>query len=425
VLLADKNGFLGGNLTIGLPLLGFLDEHGNRCIGGFAQELVDRLQARGACYGVRPCPKHNSVANMDAEAVKLLAFELCREAGVEVLLHVEAVDARVEAGAIKTVTLYGKCNRITVSADLFVDCTGDGDLACLAGCSYELGRGDDHETMPPTVMCTIEGVDDRKLLDYVEQHPEEMKPMSATIETKPGYDAAYFKADPNYVFVGMTALWARLKEQGICPVERGNMIVINGLHKGQMYVNTTRLLDLDGTDVFDLTRGEIEGHLQLGKLVETFREYVPGFENCYISSIAPNIGIRETRRIQGLRCVTLEQALAGEVPPDSICLSGYTIDIHYNNQKGTLFKKLDKPFGVPYGCMVSPEVRNLMFAGRCISVDDHVVGSTRVMACCMAMGQAAGIAAAMALEAGIIPAQVDVAELRRRLLEQKAILSME
>ena len=104
VLLADKNGFLGGNLTIGLPLLGFLDEHGNRCIGGFAQELVDRLQARGACYGVRPCPKHNSVANMDAEAVKLLAFELCREAGVEVLLHVEAVDARVEAGAIKTVT---------------------------------------------------------------------------------------------------------------------------------------------------------------------------------------------------------------------------------------------------------------------------------------------------------------------------------
>jgi len=292
VLLADKNGFLGGNLTIGLPLLGFLDEHGNKCISGFADELVQRLQERNACYGIRVCPKHNSVANVDAEAVKILAFEMCREAGVEVLLHVEAIDATVENGKLQTVTLFGKCNRITVSADLFVDCTGDGDVAVLAGCSYELGRGDEHELMPPTVMCTIEGVNDKALLDYVEEHPDEMKPMSSTIETKPGYDAAYFKADPNYVFVGMTQLWAKLKEQGICPVERGNIILINGIHEGQMYVNTTRLLDVDGTDILDLTRGEMEGHMQLYKLIDTFRKFVPGFENCYISSIAPNIGIR-------------------------------------------------------------------------------------------------------------------------------------
>lgn len=424
VLLADKNGFLGGNLTIGLPLLGFLDENGNQCISGFAEELVDRLKERNACYGIRVCPKHNSVANVDAEAVKILAFEMCREAGVDVLLHVEAVDAEVENGKMQTVTLYGKCNRITVSADLFVDCTGDGDLACMAGCSYEKGRGEEQEMMPPTVMCTIEGVDDQKLLDYVEEHPDEMKPMSSTIETKPGYDAAYFKADPNYVFVGMTQLWAKLKEQGICPVERGNMIVINGVHKGQMYVNTTRLLDVDGTDVFDLTRGEIEGHLQLHKLVDTFRKFVPGFENCYISSIAPNIGIRETRRIKGLKCVTLDQALDGEIPDDSICLSGYTIDIHYNNASGTLFKKLKRPFGIPYGCLVSAEISNLMLAGRCISVDDHVVGSTRVMVCCMAMGQAAGLASSMAIDNKSTPAQVDVQVLRQKLLAQKAILSM-
>ena len=424
VLLADKNGFLGGNLTIGLPLLGFLDEHGNKCISGFAEEFVQRLQERGACYGIRICPKHNSVANVDAEAVKILAFEMCCEAGVEVLLHVEAVDAVVENGKLQTVTLFGKCNRIIVSANVFVDCTGDGDVACLAGCSYELGRGNEHELMPPTVMCTIEGVDDQKLLDYVAEHPDEMKPMSSTIETKPGYDAAYFKADPNYVFVGMTQLWAKLKEQGICPVERGNIILINGLHKGQMYVNTTRLLDVDGTDIFDLTRGEMEGHLQLYKLIDTFRKFVPGFENCYISSIAPNIGIRETRRMKGLNCVTLEQALAGAIPEDSICLSGYTIDIHYNNERGTLFKKLAQPFGIPYGCLVSAEVSNLMFAGRCISVDDHVVGSTRVMVCCMAMGQAAGLAATMAVDKDQTPAEIDVPALQQKLLKQNAILSM-
>lgn len=92
----------------------------------FAEEFVQRLQARGACYGIRPCPKHNSVTNVDAEAVKIVAFEMCREAGVEVLLHVEAIDAAVETGRLKNVTLYGKCNRITVRAELFVDCTGDG-----------------------------------------------------------------------------------------------------------------------------------------------------------------------------------------------------------------------------------------------------------------------------------------------------------
>lgn len=424
VLLADKNGFLGGNLTIGLPLLGFLDENGNKCISGFAEELVRRLQERDACYGIRPCPKHNSVANVDAEAVKILAFEMCREAGVEVLLHVETIGAAVEDGKLKTVTLYGKCNKITVCAELFVDCTGDGDVGCLAGCTYETGRGSEHEMMPPTVMCTIEGVNDQALLDYVEEHPDEMKPMSSTIETKPGYDAAYFKADPNYVFVGMTQLWSKLKEKGICPVERGNMIVINGLHKGQMYVNTTRLLNVDGTNVFDLTRGEMEGHLQLQKLVDTFRRFVPGFENCYISSIAPGIGIRETRRMKGLDCVTLEQALNGDVPESSICLSGYTIDIHYNNERGTLFKKLQSPFGIPYGCLISAEISNLMFAGRCISVDDHVVGSTRVMACCMAMGQAVGLAATMAVTEKCLPAEINVARLRKKLRAQGAILSL-
>ena len=168
--------------------------------------------------------------------------------------------------------------------------------------------------MPPTVMCTVEGVNTKALLDYVEEHPDEMRPMSATIETKPGYDAAYFKADPNYIFVGMTQLWAKLKEQGICPVERGNIILINGLHEGQMYVNTTRLLNIDGTNVYDLTRGETEGHLQLRGLIETFRRFVPGFENCYISSIAPTIGIRETRRFKGLSTVTLEEALDGSIP---------------------------------------------------------------------------------------------------------------
>ncbi|MBO5671234.1 MAG: FAD-dependent oxidoreductase, partial [Clostridia bacterium] len=327
-VLIEKNGYLGGNMTLGLPLLGFLDEHGERCIAGFAEEFAVRLRERGAAYAHRFCPKHNSVTNVDAEAVKLLAIEMCREAGVEILLHLEVHHTNLAQGQLRSVVLWGKGNEVTVEADLFIDCTGDGDLAYLAGCSYSKGRGANEELMPPTVMFTLENVNIPALLDHVAAHPEEMAPSCSTIDTKEGYDAAYFRADPNFVFVGMTALFTRLKAVGQCPVERGNMIIINGLHPGQVYVNTSRLLHTDATDVMDLTRAELEGQLQAGRLVETFRAHVPGFENCYISSIAPSLGVRETRRFRGIKTLTVEQALNAEIPADTVCLSGYKIDIH-------------------------------------------------------------------------------------------------
>ena len=422
VLLADKNGYLGGNMTLGLPLLGFLDEHGERCIAGFGEELVQRLRARGAAYDHRFCPKHNSVTNIDAEQVKLLAFEMCREAGVDVLLHLETQRVELTDGRITAVTLRGKCNEVTVSADLFIDCTGDGDLAYLAGCSYEKGRGANEELMPPTVMFTLEGVEIDRLLDHVAAHPEEMAASCASIDTKAGYDAAYFRADPNFVFVGMTALFNRLKAEGKCPVERGNMIIINGLHPGEVYVNTSRLLHTDATDIIDLTRAEIEGHMQVGRLVDMFRKYVPGFARCYVSSIAPNLGVRETRRFKGIKTLTVEKALAAEVPEDTVCLSGYKIDIHKDCETATLFQTVDKPFGLPYGCLVSAEIDNLMFAGRCASVDESVIGSTRVMPCCMAMGQAAAVGAVLALDRHQAPANVNTDDIRAELIRQGAML---
>ena len=149
VLLLEKNGYLGGNATLGLPLLGFLDLAGRRIVGGIAQEYVNRLSARGQCIGHRTCPKHNSVTNIDPEGFKTLAIEMCREAGVDIILHTEACRVNVESGKIKDVVLYGKGNEITVTADLFMDCTGDGDVAYLAGCSFEAGQEDTGVIQPP------------------------------------------------------------------------------------------------------------------------------------------------------------------------------------------------------------------------------------------------------------------------------------
>lgn len=423
VIILEKNGYLGGNATLGLPLLGFLDMDGRRIVGGIAQEYVERLQKSGDCFGHRACPKHNSVTNINPEAFKLLAVEMLKEAGVDILLHVETVSVNTENGKIKSVILMGKGNLVQVSADVFIDCTGDGDVAYLAGCSYEMGRGEDHVLQPPTVMFTLENVNVDKLFDYIETHPDEMT-YSSTIDHRPGYDADYFRRSDNHVFVGLRTTFSRLRAEGKCPVERETLIYIKSINPGEVYVNSTRLLNTDTTDIFSLTRAELDGQLQTAKLTQMLRENVPGFENCFISSVAPTIGTRETRRFKGIDRLTSDRICAGEIPEDTIALGGYKIDIHSGTDRSTLFKAVKSPFGIPYGVLVSSEISNLMFAGRCVSCDNETLAAIRVMPQCMNMGEAAGVAAAMAAESGISPRDVDVKKLRGILLEKGALLSM-
>lgn len=424
VILLEKAGYLGGNATLGLPLLGFLDLDGRRIVGGIAQEYVNRLVQRGQCLGHRTCPKHNSVTNIDPEGFKVLAIEMCQEAGVDVILHVEACRTEVENGRLNQVILYGKGNEVAVKADVFIDCTGDGDVAYLAGCSYEAGQPGTGVLQPPTVMFTLENVDTKRLFDYIEEHPEEMT-FSATIDHRPGYDADYFRASKNHVFVGLRKIFDRLHAEGKCPVDRETLIYIKSMNEGEIYVNSTRLLNTDATDILSLTKAELEGQLQAAKLTEVLRENVVGFENCFISSIAPTLGVRETRRFKGIKYLTGDEICAGLIPDDTIGLGAYKIDIHSGTDRSTLFKTVEKPFGIPYGCMVSAQISNLMFAGRCVSVDAATLASIRVMPHCMCMGQAAGQAAAMAISENILPAQVDTQKLRRELYAQNAVLNMD
>lgn len=425
VILLEQNSFLGGAMAIGLSPLGFLAQDGRKCIAGFGEEFINRLQQRGDSLGTRVCPKHNSVTCVNAEGVKLLAAEMCLEAGVDVLLHCQVLDVEVENRHIKTLTMYGKCNQIHITASVFVDCTGDGDVAYLAGCGFEMGQEGTGVLQPPTVMFTLEGVENEKLFDYVEQHPEELRYNRPGIFEDERYSPDYFRSDPNHVFVGLQKTFRELKAKGELPVDRESFIYISGTHPGEVYINSVRILNADTTDIRDLTRAEMEGALQIPKLLNLLRERIPGFEHCYLSSIAPNLGVRETRRFTGIRTVTREDCLKASVPQDTICLSGYKIDIHSGKDDGLYFEAVEKPFGIPYGALVSADIDNLMFAGRCISCDAVALGSLRVIPTCLAMGQAAGIGASLCLEEDLLPRQVDTEKVRTTLLAQNAILSME
>ena len=411
VLLVEKNGFLGGNMTIGLPLLGYLDKDGNTVIKGIAQELVDAMTELGACSPHTWCPNHNSVTIMDEEVFKVVALQKCMEAGVEILLYTQVIDTNVENGELKSVTLFGKGRKMELEADVFIDATGDGDVGYMAGARYEMGQKGTGTLQPPTMMCTIDGVDLHKTIDYLDEHPEQMA-MCKTHESYPGYDATYFRANfKHHVLVGFRKLLLELKADGVLPIDRDTLICITTLTEGRVNLNCTRHLGINGSDVKDLTRATIEGHFQNMKLIEVLRQYVPGFENARLVRFYPFLGIRETRCFHGMETLTEEDLLAGRIHDTAVGLGAYIIDIHAGDGSGTICKKV-KPYGLPYGMTVSADISNLMFSGRCASMDAVAMSSCRVMPPLMAMAQGAGVGAALAVKQGIKPGQVDVQEVR-------------
>ncbi len=425
VLLVEKNGYLGGNMTIGLPLLGFLDRDGRKVIGGIADEFIRDMQHYPTAYGAaaskhRYCGMHNSVTLYDHEIFKFVALRKVLDAGVELLLHTEIHSVNVDNRTLKSIVLSGKSWQITVKAKIFIDATGDGDMAYLAGASYEKGQKDTGVIQPPTLMFTVAGVDMDKTIDYVERDPEQMVP-SGTIQCAGGYDADYFRRDPTYVMVAMRKLCSELRAQGKLPIGRENIIIINSVVPGEVHLNCTRHLGVDGSDVFSLTHAEIEGYLQVEKFVETLREHVPGFEQCYITNIYPSMGIRESRRFSAIRTLTEEDVASGHIPADTVALGSYPVDIHSGEGSSTIFTKIPV-YGVPYGVSVSDEIEGLMFAGRCAGMDAVAMSSARVMPILMAIGEGAGVGAALAVQKGISPRDVSPDEIRALLRKNGAML---
>ncbi len=424
VLIVERMGFLGGNLVTGLPLLAYLDSQGRQVIGGFAQELVDRLIKIDGCYGHRVCPFHNSTTVINPQYARIACFEMVKENNIDLMLHCEVTGTKVINGKIETVTVVGKGTEYEIEAKVFVDATGDGDVAYMAGARFEKGQKESGVLQPPTLMFDLGGINFEEFFDYLEKHPEELPYGSNLTHIRPGYDGKFFRESPNHVFFGLKALIAKLREEGKCPIDRDTVIYIRQPISDHVVINTIRILNFDGSDIHDLSRGELEGHLQILPIVNMLKKHVPGFENCYLSSINPFIGVRESRRIIGRKMLSKDDVIAGVIPEDTIALGSYIIDIHSGDGNGTYIRNLDGPYGIPYGCVLSSDIDGLMLTGRCISVDAVSFGSTRIMPTCMAVGEGAGVGAALAVKQEISPYDVNTEQIKEILLKNKAILNI-
>lgn len=413
VMLIENRSFVGGNMTIGLPILGFLGQKGNQIIKGIPQKFIDRLKAVDAASEHRPCPLHMSLTLVEPEAVKNVGLEMLIEAGVDVLLYAFCVGVIKEDNELKGVIIESKSGREVILAKTIIDCTGDADVAFKAGVPCEKGN-EVGGAQPPTLMFCMGGVDTEKLRMSIAEEPR-----TYLTDFIP---AEYFGQNNQFIVVGLRSVMQKARDAGYnLPVER--TILITGLREGEVWVNMSRINGVDGTSPDSLTHGEIEGRKQVEEIQRYLTEYVPGFEEAYFTKMAPFLGIRETRRIVGQYVMTADDILSCRRFDDSVAVASYPLDIHHPEGGGCTLTWCGDCYDIPYRTLIPKKIENLIVAGRCISTTHEAMSAIRVMAPCMAMGEAAGRAAKLAIRNGVLPSQLDVQQLRAELLEKGAYLN--
>ena len=412
VMLIENRGSLGGNMTQGLPLLGFLGRKGNEIIKGLPLRFVETLRSRGQATHHRACPLHVSLTMIDPEGTKRLAWEIMEDCGVKVLMYVMFVDVIKEGDRVKGVIIESKKGREAILAKTVVDCTGDGDVAFRAGAPMAYGN-ENGIAQPPTLMFSMRGVDSRKLRDAVADHPD-----IYDIDFIPN---EFFRADDNCTMVGFRNQVKAAREQGYkLPVER--TIFMTGMAPDEWWVNMSRVNGVDATDPEQYTHGEEECIKQNAEIVRYLKAFIPGFENAYVDRVAPFMGIRETRRIIGEYILTEQDIFDCARFDDAIGVAAYPVDLHHPVGGDCTLMWCPDCYDIPYRCLVPLKVDGLICAGRDISATHLALASVRVMGPAMCLGEAAGKAAALCARDGVQPRELDVPKLRKALLDEGVYL---
>lgn len=416
-LLIERYGFLGGTLTnagVG-PMMTF--HAGERqVVGGIAQELIDRLIERRACLGhIRDTTGYVfTVTPFDAEQLKFVLDQMMQESGVEVLLHTMLAKASARDGLLRAVTVCNKAGLTQLEGRIFVDATGDGDLACFAGACVKMGRDEDGLCQPMTTNMKLGGVDVGRIRAEIRRNPDNFNVK----------DLSLLEKTPRLSMAGFYREFDAAKAAGEISTPREDVLLFETVNPGEVIINTTRVLRLSATDPWQLSQAEREGRKQAHELFAFFKKRCAGFEDAVFLSTGVQIGVRESRRVMGRYLLTAEDILSPQGLADAIALGGYPIDIH--NPAGaathTTHLRQGQHYAIPYGCLVAQSPKNLLVSGRCLSATHEAGAAVRVTPIAMATGQAAGAAAALCIREGCLPGQVDIRTLRKHLACGRAIL---
>ncbi len=419
-ILVERNHMIGGMATAGMvnPFMTCFDGRGERqIVKGLFEELVRRCEAQGAaihpsktgdgspygCFYEGYHRRHNNVTPFRSDYIQLVMLQMLEEAGAEYLVNVTAVDVIQEGSRVTGIVLFDGNDLCRYEAKIVIDCTGDAFVSYKAGAVKEECREDSgYEVQPMTTGFSIYNADDETLIQYAKDHPAQRGMMF-----QPQIEQAMEEMGADYI------------------VPRNKI----GLHKliapGEWNMNCTRIQNLNNTVPREYAKAYKTGLEQVFFLMD-FIHTLPGLENARLKQIAPVVGARESRRIEGI--YTLEAKDLCDPPTrfdDSIAMGSFLLDLHPTS--GSRAGIDTRPivancFQIPYRILVPKAVDGLLVAGRCVSGSRDAMSSIRVMPQAFAMGQAAGEAAAICVEQGIQPRDVDVALLQDRLLKNGAVI---
>ncbi|HEX7009418.1 MAG TPA: FAD-dependent oxidoreductase [Phycisphaeraceae bacterium] len=399
VRLIETQGQLGGIWTSGL--LSWILDARNK--SGLMRQIMHRIEAYRIDLGGKPCRRGGQL--YDVEHMKLLLEEMCEEAGVRVRLHTRVVAAYQQGGRLTHIVTESKSGREAFAANCFIDCTGDGDLAALAGCEYEIGRIDQDSPgtpayQPMTLMALITGVDREAI--------------------KPFYDREQYTS-----LEVKEALREELERAGIEP-SYGHPTLFE-VYPDLFALMTNHEYGRDPLNAQAITDATIAARREIHQLTHALRELGGPWRNLRVVATASQIGIRESRRPAGLYRITLDDLIAGRRHDDAVCECTFPIDVHATSGSGDRGVEAPPvpatlPYDIPYRALVARDVDGLLMAGRCISGDFYAHASYRVTGNAVPMGEAAGCAAAVAAARGVSPRDLDypneVRPLQRALFDQ-------
>lgn len=415
-LMIERYGFAGGSSTAALvyPWMTFHTHRGEQVVGGMAQEIVDCLIERGGSPGhLRDTIGFvHTLTPFDPEMYKIVVDELLHESGVEVLYHTHVMDVAVSNGHIEGLQLWSKGGIATVSAKIYIDSTGDGDIAAAAGVPYVHGRRADGRTQPMTMNFVMAGVDLEAVIGYMRAHPTDFHAGSLIDELD------------HLPLTGVSGFFEMWRKFAPPSFPRDRVLFFIGLRPGEVRVNTSRILDKDGTNAHDLAAAEREGREQVQQVVDFSRAHLPGFADSFLTQLPTQVGVRETRHIEGMYWLTGDDVVSARRFDDVIARSGYPVDIHDPSGKTLITQDIagGDAYDIPYRCLLPKGIDNLLLNGRCISTSHTAFSSARLTPSCMAIGQAVGTAAALSVRAQTFPAALDIAEVQTTLREQRALL---
>lgn len=349
---------------------------------GLFTEIVDRLRALGGANNDKRSLPFNE------EILKYLLNTMALESGVELLYQTYVTGVRKDGERLRSVMISNVSGNSEVEADCFIDATGDANLAVMSGCPYQLGRESDNLCQPMTLCFRLAGVK--------------------------GFDAD--------VKARINALYSEYQASGKIKNPRENVLIFRTLVEDILHFNTTRVVKLDPTNAEDVTKAEIIAREQVFEMYNFLRGNFEEFKDSTLISTGIQIGVRESRMIEGEYTLTKSDLLSCARFDDSIAVCNYDIDIHSPDGSGTSHYYFPKGeyYTIPYRCLVPKNAENLLVAGRCVSADHDAQASLRIMPTCSTLGEAAGIASALAIDGNCSVREIDIGELRSKLRENGA-----